>query len=74
MLVLPLRSLMKGPTEFPAYNDAGYNTSVFAYPETLNGHDVYYNQFENIEVPYPMWSTNGTPFEENPLTDDFLRY
>ena len=41
---------MQGPTAMPSFNSAGYNTSVFSYPQTANGHDVYYNEYQNIEV------------------------
>ena len=50
MLVAPFRSLMKGPTAFPEYNTAGYNTSTYAYPATEHGNEPYFNQFENIEL------------------------
>jgi len=66
--------LMKGPTEMPAFSAAGYNTSKYAYPDTLNGNDVFFNQFDEIELPVHTWDANGTQFEENPLTDKFLVY
>ena len=41
---------MQGPTAMPAFNSAGYNTSKFAYPDTDHGHDVFYNEYQDIEV------------------------
>lgn len=40
----------QGPTEMPAFSAAGYNTSKYAYPDTLNGNDVFFNQFDEIEL------------------------
>ena len=65
---------LQGPTAFPEFNAAGYNTSTFAYPAADHGDEPYYNEFDGIEVPYGKWSTNGTPFEENPLPDSYLVY
>ena len=94
---------MQGPTAMPAFNSAGFNTSTYAYPDTDHGHDVFYNEYQDIEVreyrigmflwhtkciiamqldtsdtilcaAYGKWSTNGTPFEENPLSPQHLIY
>ena len=37
--------------EMSAFSAAGYNTSKYAHPDTLNGNDVFFNQFDEIELP-----------------------
>ena len=39
----------QGPTSFPEYNAAGYNTSTYAYPQ-YEHNDAYYNELQDIEI------------------------
>ena len=43
-----MRMLGKGPTEMPDFAPSGHNTSIFAYPDTEHGRDVYYNEYGDL--------------------------
>jgi hypothetical protein len=49
-VLLTSGSNLQGPTAMPAFNSAGFNTSTFVYPDTDHGHDVFYNEYQDIEV------------------------
>jgi hypothetical protein len=34
---------------------AGYNTTVYPYPEAENGRNTYFNQYDQIEIPAHSW-------------------
>ena len=49
-VLLTTEANLQGPTAMPAFNAAGFNTSTYAYPDTDHGHDVFYNEYQDIEV------------------------
>jgi hypothetical protein len=51
--LVPMRLLGKGPTEMPDFAPSGHNTSIFAYPETEHGRDVYYNEYGDLDDGEP---------------------
>ena len=53
---------------------AGYNTVTYSYPETVHGHEPFFNQFDEIAIPEHTWNHPVETSPENMVPDIALVY